>query len=297
MTTTTFLILLRSGASERLARTVIESLRAFGGPLRACPVWAFVLDGDGSRQILPDLENVERIPLTVPAPLAAYPFAAKVRACAVAEESAGPAAQSLVWLSLTALIINPPFLLDLGGAPGVAAADVAVRPVHHRNVGSRSDEALDPYWEAIYQALAVEAMAHTVTSFADGVSIRPYFNTHCFAFNPATGLARRWWHLFAAMAADEAFQRGPCQDPLHKIFLHQAIISTLIATMLPWARVRHLPPTYNYPLNLASEIVPAQRIATLHSLVTAVYEDVFPWDAITVEEPLRSWLRARLGDG
>jgi hypothetical protein len=38
MSETCFLILFRSELGERLARIVIESLRAFGGPLRDCTV-------------------------------------------------------------------------------------------------------------------------------------------------------------------------------------------------------------------------------------------------------------------
>ena len=41
MDETHFLILFRSEAGARLARIVIESLRAFGGLLADCPVWAF----------------------------------------------------------------------------------------------------------------------------------------------------------------------------------------------------------------------------------------------------------------
>lgn len=53
------------------------------------------------------------------------------------------------------------------------------------------------------------------------------------------------------MVTDEAFQAGPCRDELHRIFLHQAILSTLVAKQLDWERVRLLPPEYNYPLNLS----------------------------------------------
>jgi hypothetical protein len=293
VTRPTFLTLFGSREGERLARIAIESLRAFGGPLRDCPVWAFVPATAGAAQRLPGVQNGQRIPLTVPEATQGYPFAEKVRACAVAEAMAGPDVRSLVWLSPTTLIINPPSLFDLGAATGIAAAGVAVRPVHHRNIGSPVHEPLDPYWRAIYTSLGVGRMAHAVTSFADGVTIRPYFNTHCFAFDPATGLAHRWWSQFEAMVRDENFQNGPCQDMRHKVFLHQAILSTLIATTLPWERVRHLPPTYNYPLDLLSEIALAQRAETINRVVTAVYENTFPWHAITVEEPLRSWLHAR----
>jgi hypothetical protein len=289
MNETCFLILFRSEAGERLARIVIESLRAFGGPLRDCAVWAFVLDPDRVPRALPGLESVHRFPLAVKEGCPPYPFTEKVCACARAEEMAGPEIRSLVWLSLDCLIVNPPLLFDLG-----AECDAAFRPVHHRNIGSLAHEPPDDFWQGIYRALEVGEMPYTVESFVDRQTLRPYFNTHCFAFNPSTGLGRAWWQHFKAMVTDEAFQAGYCRDELHQIFLHQAILSTLVAKRLDWERVRLLPPEYNYPLNLLNEMPPDRRAPTLNSLVNAVYEDAFPWDSIEVQEPLRSWLLEHL---
>jgi hypothetical protein len=294
---TRFLIMFRSAAGERLARIAIESLRAFGGPLRACEVWAFLLDTDRVSRALPGIEGVQRFPLTVEHGPPPYPFAEKVYACAKAEEMAGPEIRSLVWLSLDCLVINPPLLFDLGPTADAAPADAAFRPVHHQNVGSPAHEPADDFWQGVYRALGVEDIPYTVESFADGQTLRPYFNTHCFAFNPATGLGQAWWAHFKGMVRDEAFQAGPCRDELHQIFLHQAILSTLVPKMLDWERVRLLPPEYNYPLNLLHEMPPGRRAPTLNSLVNAVYEEAFPWDEIEVQEPLRSWLMEHMSAG
>lgn len=296
---TCFLLLFQSKKGERLARIAIESLRAFGGPLRDCPVWAFVLDPDLVSRSLPGIAGVHRFPLVVEERWSHYPFSDKVYALATAEEMAGPEIRSLVWLSLDCLIINPPLLFDLGpaldrAAPGAALADAAFRPVHHRNVGSPAHEPPDEFWRGIYRALEVDDMPYTVESFADGQALRPYFNTHCFALNPKAGLGRAWCQHFKAMMTDEAFQSGPCRDELHQVFLHQAILSTLVAKLLPWERVRLLPPDYNYPLNLLDAMSPDHRATTLNHLVNAVYEDAFPWGEIEIQEPLRSWLRERL---
>jgi len=289
-----FLLMFRSEVGEQLARTVIESLRTFGGPLRDSAVWAFVLDADRASHALHGIEGVRSFPLALEEGCPPYPFAEKVYACARAEEMAGPDVRCLVWLSLDCLIVNPPVLFDLGPAPGVAPADAAFRPVHHQNVGSPANEPLDDFWRGIYRALGVDEMPYTVESFADAQIMRPYFNTHCFAFNPATGLGQAWWKHFKAMASDQAFQAGPCRDELYQIFLHQATLSTLVAKQLDWDRVRLLPPEYNYPLNLLGKMPSDRRALTLNSLVNAVYEDAFPWTEIEVQEPLRSWLRERL---
>ncbi len=97
-----------------------------------------------------------------------------------------------------------------------------------------------------------------------------------------------------ALIDDDAFQAGPCAGELHRILLHQAILSTLVAKLLAWERLWLLPPEYDFPLHLLHEMPPALRPRALNSLVNAFYEDAFPWGAIEVEEPLRTWLRARL---
>lgn len=283
------LLLWRTRAGERLARIVVDSLRAFGGPLRDATVWAFVLGERDVPPTLPGLEGVECLPLAVEAGCAAYPLAEKVYACARAEEMAGPEMRSLVWLSLDCLILRPPLGFDLG-----RACDAAFRPVHHRNIGPRAGEPLDEYWRGIYQAVGLEDVPYTVESFADGQMLRPYFNTHCFAFNPAAGLGRAWWAQFKALTTDRAFQEGPCRDELHQIFLHQAVLSALVPKLLPWERVRALPPEYNYPLHLLDEMPSERRAPDLSGLVNVVYEDEFSWAKIEVQEPLRSWLRERL---
>lgn len=288
---TCFLLMFRSEAGERLARTVIESLRTFGGPLRDSVVWAFVLDPERLSHALSGMEGVRRLPLLVDQEFPRYPFAEKVYACAAAEAMASAEVRSLVWLGLDCLVVNPPLLFDLD-----PAHDAAFRPVHHRNIGSPAHKPLDGFWAEVYQALEVGEMPYTVESFVDAQTLRPYFNTHCFAFDPAKGLCRAWWECFSAMVADHAFQAGSCRDELHRVFLHQAILSTLVATMLTWERIRMLPSDYNYPLNLLSQIPPDRRVQALNGLVSAVYEDAFPWSEIQVHEPLRSWLRDRLAD-
>jgi hypothetical protein len=234
------------------------------------------------------MEGIHRIPLVIEEEYSYYPLAGKVAACALAEEMVGPDIRSLVWLSQDCLFVNPPLLFDLG-----PAFDASFRPVHHRNVGSPANEPLDGFWLSIYRTLGIDEMPYTVESFLESQRLRPYLNTHCFAVNPSTGLMKAWWEYFKAMVSDQEFQAGPCRDELHQIFLHQAILSTLVPKLLAWERVRLLPPEYNYPLNLLSQMPPERRVETLNDLVNVVYEDAFPRTGINVDEPFRSWLRER----
>ena len=289
---TLFFTLVGTAGQRARARLLVESLRAFGGRLRHCPIWVFEADRD--RAPCDELagEGVTVRPLKVPDTVQNNWFGSKVAACAQAEALAGPEVRSLVWLAADCLVIGPPTLLDL--APD---HDVAVRPVHHRNVGLRAGEPLDDFWRGVYGALGIEELEATVETFVEGERIRPYFNSHVLAVNPALGLFGRWLALFEGLVADRSFQAGSCSDVAHQIFLHQAVISALLATAVEPERVRHLPPDYSYPYNLHASVPAGRRARALNDLVCITYEerplDPALVDDIEIDEPLRSWLSSR----
>ena len=191
--------------------------------------------------------------------------------------------------NIAALIIQPPLLFDL-----TSSFDAAVRPVHHRNVGLPAAEPVDDFWKKVYETVGVQDVEVTVKSFVDAQHIRAYFNSHAFAINPAKGLLRRWFERFESLVCDLEFQSGPCQDVQHQVFLHQAVLSALIATSLDPRRVRILPPEYSYPYNMHQSVPAERRAQALNDLVFIAYEDraLDPSvvDDIGIHEPLRSWL-------
>jgi len=269
------------------ARLLIESIRSFGGPLGRSPIWLFDATGRAA-----DLRaaGVMTRPLFLPDSLEGYELAGKVYACARAEDLARKAAfGSLVWIAPSCLVVKPPLLFALG-----RGFDVAVRPVHMRNVGIGAVEPLDDYWRRVYEAAGVLDIEATVESFIDGQRLRAYFNTHAFALNPAVGLMGEWFKCFEALVGDEDFQSGPCRASERKVFLHQAIFSALVASALQPDRIRILPPVYNYPYNLQSAVPEDRRAKALDDLVIAVYEgrSLDPAEVADIEigEPLGSFL-------
>jgi hypothetical protein len=289
---TAFLMLISTVDQRSSARLLIDSIRSFGGPFRHAPVWVFEADPQGAP--CNDLEEtgVRVLPLTVPDAVRHYWFAGKVYACARAEELAVPTVRSLIWFSYDCLIIQPPLLFDL-----TSSFDAAVRPVHHRNVGLPAAGSVDDFWKGVYGAVGVQDVEVTVESFVDAQLLRAYFNSHAFAMNPAKRLLRRWFECFESLVRDRDFQAGPCQDVQHQVFLHQAVLSTLIATSLDPQRVRILPPEYSYPYNMHQSVPAERRAQALNDLVLIAYEDrtLDPGvvDDILIHEPLRSWLSAR----
>jgi hypothetical protein len=283
---TVFFMAIRSLEQTRSAQLLIDSIRSFGGPLGYCPIWIFS-QGVSCENLKGT--DVQVFPLAVPETVGHYLYAFKVYACSRAEEVATPSVRSLVWLSTECLIVQPPLLFDLG-----QAFDAAVRSVHIKNVGLLATEPLDDFWENVYQTVGVPDVQTMVESFIDAQHIRAYFNSHIFSANPSMGLFRRWFECFETLVADQAFQLTACQDERHQIFLHQAILSALIATSLNPERIRMLPPDYVYPYNLHQSVPPDRRAVVLNDLVCIAYDDrsLDPdkVDDIEIHEPLSAWL-------
>lgn len=285
---TIFASLARTSEGARRARLWIAGLRAFGGSLQNAPVWVYTPDPAKLEAAFEGLEGVQTLALEAPAEPQAYPFLEKVQACAQAEALAGPQVTSLVWMDPNCLVINPPELLRLSGSERAA-----FRVVHHRNVGSPAMEPPDAYWQRVYDELGEPSREFTLTSYVDERVIRPYFNTHLFAVNPRLGLCREWQGVFERLSADQAFQEGACREPLKRIFLHQAVFSTLVAVRLDRLQLRLLPPVYSYPLHMHTQLPADRQVARLEDLVCPVYEEQLPDFAqlgMSVEPALQAWL-------
>lgn len=271
------------------ARLLIASLRRFGGKLKNIPVRVFYPPALQVNAASLQFSGMEIVPLEVPDRLTRYPFGSKVLACACAEQLCPLKAQTLLWMDPNCLVLQPPLLYPLG-----ENWDAAMRPVHIRNVGAPADQPLDTFWQGIYSAVGVEDLRFTVESFADQLVLRPYFNTHAFALRPTLGFCQHWLEQYESLLADAAYQAAACADSLHRVFLFQAVFSTLAAASIPAHRIRILPPTYNYPYHLQERVPPERRLEVLNDLITVAYEDI-PFSLtddqdFEVKEPLRAWL-------
>ncbi len=286
-----FMTLVRSPDERRYARVLIDSIRVFGGSMSHYPIWLFEANPQEAPCASLASPNVQIIPLDVPNSIKRYYFADKVFASAQAEEMVSPKVQTLIWIDPTCLVIKPPVLFDLG-----QSFDVAVRPVHIKNVGLSPEEPLDDFWQTIYKTVGLNDGQNTVETFVGMQRIRAYFNSHAFAINPAKGLLRQWLDYFAALVDDQAYQQAACQDVRHRVFLHQAIWSALLVARLDSQRIYILPPDYNYPYNLHSSVPAERRAEVLNNLVCLTYEerslDPAQVDDMTIHEPLKAWLLA-----
>ncbi len=272
---------------------LIDSIREYGGALSPSPILVMEF-ADG---VVPDdirlADGVTVHGVEVGKDLRNVWYGAKVEACAAAEALATGRTKSLVLLIPECLVIRPPELLVLDDDH-----DIAVRPVHISNVGSRADAQPDGFWNGVYDAVGVEDIDLVVESFIDSVSLRAYFNSAAFAVDPSLGLMGEWRDRFAALARDESYMSAHCSDDLHRIFLHQAVLCSVLPARVKGSRVRILPPEYGYPYNLHGDVPPDRRATTLNELVLSIYEersvDPSVADDIAIDEPLRTWLATRL---
>lgn len=272
-------------------RLMLNSLRTFGNDLANCQFQVFSQEATACHSL--EDANTRVLPLILPMNLQGILFGEKVAACAQAEQLTGRQVRSLVWIDPACLIVQPPRLFCLE-----ADKQAAFRPVHIRNVGLPPAEPLDTFWKGIHQTVGVEDTSTTVTSFVDGQVLRTYFNTHAFSIDPRLGLLERWSALLQNLAGDADFMTSACSDDRHRIFLFQALLSTLVAASLDHEQVRILPPTYNYPYHLHHQVPPPKRPARLNDLVCVTYEDrsIHPdmLSGIGVEDPLKKWLISQI---
>lgn len=287
---TIFITMVRSPEELSRLTLLVKSIRAWGGRLARLPIIIFSVNPIqvSCKELEDDL--TESIMLDIPDNLRRYYYGDKVFACARAEELF-PEAGTLIWIDPACLVLNPPieYLLK-------EQNDCAVRPVHIKNVGLHANEPLDIFWKKIYEICSVKDTGSTVETFVDKSLIRAYYNTHAFAVNPAAYLFRQWLSLFEKLVQDSEYQQAACDDVLHKIFLHQAVLSALISVSCNEDSVRILPSEYNYPYNLQEKVPQELRVRVLNDLVTVAYENrsLNPdkVEDIVVEEPLKHWLTA-----
>jgi hypothetical protein len=276
-----FFSLAENEAEARNVGRFVRSLRCFGERWRDAPVWCFSPSPEVNEAL--KASGVRLLPLIGDLP--DYEFAGKVAAAAQAEELAGNV-DSLVWFNPECLALQPPELLVL--EHGIHAA---FRPVHLRNIGQLPGQPRDALWSGIYAAAGLPEPRNLVETYIESQLILPYFNTHLYAIRPALGLLGSWWALFQRLVAEDRFQAIACGDDLHRLFLHQAVLSALLAPQ----RLRLLPPTYSYPLHLHRRVPIRRRPKRLDELVCPVYEDEFHYpetlNGLAAGPELESFLR------
>jgi hypothetical protein len=251
------------------AQMLIDSLRNFGGELWDTPFWIFTPDNGQQIKTVNFPDQTEVITYQVNPSQGNYLFSDKVTICALAEKIAESRVDSLVWIDPVCLFLNEPKLFKIENE-----IKAAFRPVHIQNVGLKVNETVDWYWKRIFETVGIDDISSSVDSFVDQQHLRSYFNSHSFCFSPNIGLMKKWLETFEILVNDKNFQGNIAFDQRHRIFLFQAILSTILANELKSEEIRILPPSYNYPFHLQGQIPQASRITSVSDLVILAYEEL-----------------------
>ncbi len=282
------------GLLERQGILLAASLRAYGQHLSDLPL-RFYCPGspaDFTPQALRIFQDcgVTLCPLSIPAPLLEFPYAAKVFAAAQAETDAA-GSPTLVWLDPDTFFQKAPLAFAL---PPSAA--LAYRPVMHNVIGPLYGQPLDAFWEIIFTACGVpHHWLFSMQTVTDRVQLYPYFNAGLLVLRPQLGLLRAWLQEFTRLYQHPDLLPLYAQKRLYTIFVHQAVLAGVLLARLAPEQMLLLPSEYNYPLNLYARDRSPHRPARLEPLTTFRFEDVFEdpaWEeGFPAGAELRAWIR------
>lgn len=278
---------------EKKAEVLIKSLRAFGGDYGPVPV--YVVLGDPHRLPCPRLrrEGVHLVATDAPEIGLRYPLAVKAFAAAQIERLTDGRIDTLAWFDPETMVVGSLEDLDLG-----RRYDAAVKPVFKLNtIGLAAGEQPDAFWNPIYQATGLDpGKVPIVKTIVEDAPIKAYFNCEIFSVRPRAGIFREWAARLEPLLTDADYQRAACPDFLHRLFLHQAVLSAVIIAKTPIPRRAELPDSCGYPLNLHHDLPQDRKASALNGLSGVILENI--WDTrpdwmtwLEIREPLRSWLR------
>ena len=279
------------------ALMLAESIRTFAGQYSNLPF--LLMRPVGGEQITKiqyksiELLEVDLHSFELDPAAASFPFAGKVVASAAAEALSDERSFQLVWMDDGTLVINPVDHLLL--KDGIR---LGFRPVDHLLIGAPFDRPIDPFWEYIYQACGVtsEDIYPMVTS-TDQMKMRPYINAGMLVVQPQDQLLQRWRDTFLEIYQDRRSLEFYEDQPLYRIFIHQAVLAGCVIAGYQPSETVQLPPEVNYPLHMHTQYPSHQQPSTMNQLVSFRYEGYFSkpgWrQLLQVDPPLKDWLEER----
>jgi hypothetical protein len=295
-----FAFMLGTGDDEKAALRLASSIRTFGGELCFNPIWLVSRNkeeelSDATRQKIFSLgaRLINFDPQSLKTRVA---FSSYVTAAAIAEGLAQGESSFLAWLATDALVLQPPVSLLLPAGKSLGAC-----PVHLKLLGSGFEDPIDEYWELVYRHCQVD-LAHIfpMQTVVDEQLVRAYFNAGLLVVRPERGLLRAWQSRFDRLAGLPEFRAFYAQNELYEIFIHQAILTGSILSLLKQDDFQPLPFEMNYPLHLHTKVAASHRPASLEQLITCRYEEYAEFfenpnldEVIYISQPLKDWLQSQ----
>jgi len=281
-----------SPEQERSVRAMIKSIRSNAGEYSNCMIYVVLAQPDETSGNSLAGENVILLSPEVDLVFLDYPLAIKAFSASIVEQEVNKNIRTLVWLDPGVIILNSPESLDLEGK-----YDVSLRPVSLVNdIGLPPGAEPNDYWSPIYNANKLDYKAvPTIETVVDAVRIQPYYNCEIYSVDPAKGICKEWAVQLEALLRDESYQKNTCTTPRRRLFLHQAVLSGIVASRVKSDRIKALPLTCSYPFNQHDLLAAEKKVSSLNRLSAVIFD--YAWagnsswmDKIKTDEPLKSWL-------
>lgn len=259
-----FVVCTERGPLEGMTELLARSLRRHGGALADAPIHSYapragrgLTPASVARLSAVGVHHENRV---LNRAFTGYPLGNKPLACAHAERTLD--AETLVFIDGDQLVVGEGPLLRLDGE-----ADAALRPVDVRGIGAAGPgDAEYPYWRRLFEICGAAEPGH-VTTTVDRQRVYRYWNTGLVAVRRGAGLFQAWERNFIAVMHEGLRPRRG---------LGHVEQSSFAGTVEgERARVRVLPPAYNYPIHLHGRIPAQARIPRLDGMVTAHYHRMF----------------------
>lgn len=307
-----FVACIEGGVLERQALLLFDSIRRWTGRFKDAPIYAFSPRAghaiSGAARARLDALEVHYDDRVINTGCVEYGPANRVAAGAYIEERT--AHEALIVLDSDTIFLREPNALEL--PPEV---DFLARPVDHRSASTAGpDDPLDPYWRELCARARLDYDAVPWTrSFIDDVRVKADYNGGLCVTRPARGVLRRCADLLFGSVRDGVFPRDDADgfragagfvSGVGRRLWGSSQIALALGAWSATARVRELPPTYNYPLHLHEYLDAPRAEAAFPNLVHVHYHWLFEGDALP-ENPLfhpfgplrpeqREWLRSAL---
>jgi len=273
-------------------KVLIKSIREFGDKYKSSPIYVVLsgtsefstksLDLPGVFLLIPEIDSVA----------INYPLAIKAYAAAQVEKLIKDNTQILAWFDPETIVFGPLDYLNLN-----ENFSVALRPVFLRNkIGLGPDEQLNSYWKSIYSETSLDySKVPFVETIGDEKKIRSYFNFEIFSVNPKLGIFQEWAKILTKLLKDKEYQSNTCTGFLQKLFFHQAVLSAVIVSKVERQKIKWLPLSCGYPINLHNRLSINKKNTSLNNVSCAIIEDVWvknpAWlEMFSADESLKKWL-------
>ncbi|MBU1011561.1 MAG: MBL fold metallo-hydrolase [Bacteroidetes bacterium] len=277
---------------ERSVKAMIKSIRDNAGEYKNCKIYVLLTDFDRINDNSLKGSNVELLKLDIEKSILDYPLAIKAFAASQVEQLVRKEVRSLIWLDPGVIVLSSLESFDLNGE-----FDVAVRPVSLvNNIGLAPDVEPNDYWTPIYKANKLNYKTiQTIETAVDGVKIQPYYNCEVYSVNPKLGLCKDWAAQLSTLLKDENYQKNTCTTFQRRLFLHQAVLSGVVASRIKSNKIKPIPITSSYPFNQHDQLPDSKKVSSLNELSVVIFD--YAWsriptwmNKISINEPLKSWL-------